>query len=78
MWLDLIEHVFFSNLVLHHSAQIFEVPLTLVALVGTVWNVISGSRTSVFKLGLGRQHVSGLLKHYVELESKQTILCPDH
>jgi len=56
-----IDHSVSGFLVLHHSAQIFEVLFTLVAFVGTVWNVISGSRTSVFKLGLGRQHVSGLL-----------------
>ena len=53
---------------LHHSAQIFEVPLTLVTLVRTIRDVVSGCGPRVLKLGLGRQHVPGLLQHHGEME----------
>jgi len=56
-----VDHSVGVLLVLHHSAQIFEVPLAQVALVRPFRNVVAGSGPSVLKLGLGGQHVPGLL-----------------
>ena len=66
------------HLVLHHSAQLCECLLTLVTLVRAIWNVVSSSGPSVFKLGLRRQHVPGLLQQYGLLQTKPDQIFQPH
>ena len=58
---------------LHHATHVFELLVTLGTLVWAIRNVVSGRRTNVLKLGLGREHVPGLLENFGYFPSELVI-----